>query len=63
MVVYKTLFFDLPLAGARWSLGLGGEKETAEAAWKGYDASVRLASTAIDNFYLSVVSTSWTLGM
>jgi len=51
MMVYKTLSLDLPLAGARWSLGLGGEKETTEVAWKGYDASVRLASTAIDNFY------------
>lgn len=48
---YKSFFFDLPLAGLKWSLGAGEEKETAEAAWKGYDASVRMASAAIDGLY------------
>lgn len=51
--LYKTLFFDLPLAGAKWGIGLDGEKETTETAWKAYDASVRLATTAIDNLYRS----------
>ncbi|HEV8717190.1 MAG TPA: hypothetical protein VGX03_30765 [Candidatus Binatia bacterium] len=51
--VYKTLFFDLPLAGAKWGIGLGAEKETTETAWKAYDASVRLATTAIDTLYRS----------
>src|SRR5215475_11330723 len=50
---YKTLFFDLPLAGAKWGVGIGAEKETTETAWKAYDASVRLATTAIDSFYRS----------
>ena len=51
--IYKTLFFDLPLAGAKWGMGSGGEKETAETAWKAYDASVRLATSAIDTLYRS----------
>ncbi len=48
---YKSLFFDLPLAGLKWSLGAGEEKEAVEAVWKGYDASVRMASSAIDGLY------------
>jgi hypothetical protein len=51
--IYKTLFFDLPLAGAKWGMGIGAEKETTETAWKAYDASVRLATTAVDNLYRS----------
>jgi hypothetical protein len=51
--IYKTLFFDLPLAGAKWGMGIGAEKETTETAWKAYDASVRLAASAIDNLYRS----------
>ncbi|HKA52988.1 MAG TPA: hypothetical protein VKJ47_04940 [Candidatus Binatia bacterium] len=51
--VYKTLFFDLPLAGAKWGMGLGAEKQTTETAWQAYDAGVRLATTAVDNLYRS----------
>jgi len=51
VTIYQTLFLDLPLAGARWGLGIGGEKETAEVAWKGYDAWVRFASVSLDEFY------------
>ena len=53
VTVYKTLFFDLPVAGAKWGIGLDTEKATTETAWKAYDASVRLATTAIDNLYRS----------
>jgi hypothetical protein len=48
---YTTLFIDLPLSGLRRSLGLAEEKETTEAAWKAYDASIRLATSAIDRLY------------
>ena len=51
VIFYKTLFFDLPLAGAKWGLGIGEEKEATETAWKTYDASVRLATTIIDTSY------------
>ena len=51
MTVYKATFFDLPLAGTQWAWGVGKEQEAAEAAWKGYDAWVRLASTSIDDLY------------
>ena len=49
--MYKTLLLDLPLAGAKWGLGRGGEKEVIEAVWKSYDAAVQVATTAIDNLY------------
>jgi hypothetical protein len=48
---YTTLFIDLPLSGLKRSLGLAEEKETTETAWKAYDASVRLATSAIDRLY------------
>jgi hypothetical protein len=51
VTVYKALFFDLPLARTRWGFGIGGEKEVAEVAWKGYDAAVQLSTAFIDNLY------------
>ena len=51
MRAYKAWFVDLPLAGTRWSMGLGTEKDTTEAAWSGYDATIRLATSAIDTLY------------
>jgi hypothetical protein len=51
LTVYQGLFFDLPTAGLRWGLGIGEEKDTAQAAWKAYDAGVRLATTAVDTLY------------
>jgi hypothetical protein len=51
--IYKSFLFDLPLASMKWSFGINAEKEASEAAWKGYDASVRLATTTIDALYRS----------
>jgi hypothetical protein len=48
---YKSFFFDLPIASVKWGLGIGGEKDAVTAAWKGYDASVRMATAAIDALY------------
>jgi len=48
---YKSFFFDLPVASLKWGLGAGEEKDATIAAWKGYDASVRLATAAIDALY------------
>lgn len=48
---YKSLFFDLPLASMKWGFGMGEEKDVATAAWKGYDASVRMATAAVDALY------------
>ena len=48
---YKSFFFDLPMASLKWRLGVGEEKDAATAAWKGYDASVRMATAAIDALY------------
>jgi len=48
---YSAFFIDLPLSGVKRSLGLGEEKEATETAWKAYDASIRLTTTAIDRLY------------
>jgi hypothetical protein len=48
---YKSFFFDLPMASLKWRLGMGEEKDATTAAWKGYDASVRTATAAIDALY------------
>ena len=53
MKVYKTLFFDLPVAGLRQSLGLTDDTETTTSAWSGYDALVRMTSRGIDGLYRS----------
>lgn len=52
---YTALYVDLPFAGLRIGLGMGGEKEATEAAWKSYDASVKLSSTTIDDLYQNPV--------
>jgi len=50
---YKSFFFDLPVASLKWTLGMGEEKDATVAVWKGYDAGVRMATTAIDSLYRS----------
>jgi hypothetical protein len=51
MTMYQATFFDLPMAGTKWAWGVGKEQEATEAAWKGYDAWVRLASASTDGLY------------
>src|SRR2546426_2606722 len=51
MTVWKATFFEVPLSEVRWAWGVGREQEVTEAAWKGYDAWVRLASASIDGMY------------
>lgn len=51
LTAYKTFTVDLPLAGTRWAFGLGQEKDVTTTAWKGYDASIRLATAAVDSLY------------
>lgn len=55
MKAYTALYIDLPFAGMRMGLGMGGEKEATEAAWKSYDATVKLTSTVIDGMYRNPV--------
>lgn len=49
--LWEAAFFELPLAGAKWGWGVGKEQEVAEAAWKGYDAWVRLANAQVNDLY------------
>lgn len=51
LTAYKTFTVDLPLAGTRWAFGIGQEKDLATTAWKGYDASIRVATAAVDSIY------------
>lgn len=51
LTAYKTFTVDLPLAGTRWAFGLGQEKDMTTTAWKGYDASIRVATAAVDSLY------------
>ena len=51
MTAYKAFCMDGPLAGMRRNLGLTAEKEAVAAGWAGYDATMRMASTTIDNIY------------
>ncbi|MCS6927518.1 MAG: hypothetical protein NZ578_16635 [Candidatus Binatia bacterium] len=51
VTIYRSFFLDLPLAGVQWALGMTEEKEIAHAAWNGYDAAVRLSTTAVDTLY------------
>jgi hypothetical protein len=45
---YRTLFMDLPLAEARWWMGVGSEHEILDAVWTEYDALTHLASAAFE---------------
>lgn len=40
----RMLWFDLPLAAYRLSLGLSSEEEVSAIAWKAYDAGIKLAT-------------------
>jgi hypothetical protein len=51
LTVYKTFTVDLPLAGTRWAFGVGQEKDVTTTAWKGYDASIRVATATVDSLY------------
>jgi len=51
LAAYTALYVELPFAGLRMGLGMSEEKEATEAAWKSYDATVKLTSTAIDDMY------------
>ena len=51
LTAYKTFTLDLPLAGTRWAFGIGQEKDVTTTAWKGYDASIRFATAAVDSLY------------
>lgn len=51
LTLYTTTLLDMPLAGTKLGLGMGQEREVMEAAWKGYDAWVRLMNASVDNLY------------
>ena len=55
LTAYTALCIDLPFAGMRMGLGMSDEKEATEAAWKTYDATVKLSSTVVDDMYRNPV--------
>lgn len=46
--IYRTLLLDLPLISAQHQKEPRRERETMEAAWKAYDAAMRLTAAATD---------------
>lgn len=55
LTLYTTTLLEVPFAGAKLGLGMGQEREVMEAAWKGYDAWVRLLSVSLDDLYRNPV--------
>lgn len=55
LTAYTALWVDLPFAGLRMGLGTGDGKEATEAAWKSYDATVKLVSAVTDDLYRNPV--------
>ena len=51
LTAYTAWCVDLPFAGLRMGLGMNEEKGATEVAWKGYDATVKLTATAVDDMY------------
>lgn len=51
----EALCLALPVASVRRDLGVRREKEATEAAWRAYDAGVRLLTTSIDSVYRNPV--------
>ena len=49
--LYQSFFVDLPLTNGLWNFG--SQQASTEAAWKGYDAAVRLTTKAVDDLYRS----------
>ncbi|MEW6301556.1 MAG: hypothetical protein AB1671_28120 [Thermodesulfobacteriota bacterium] len=54
--IQQALFVDVPLASARWGLGIGREQEITAAFWRGYDAWVRVATALVDEASRSAAS-------
>jgi hypothetical protein len=44
---------DLPLAVASWAIGKGPPDAIPAAAWRTYEASIRLANASVDRVYAS----------
>ncbi len=51
LALYKALFIELPMAGTKAGLGIAKDNEVEQAAWKAYDASVRLANYSINGMF------------
>jgi len=51
VAVYKAIFIELPTVAAKKGLGVAKENELEAAAWKGYDAWVRLVNDATGRLY------------
>jgi hypothetical protein len=51
LTLYKALFIELPVAGSKATLGVAKDYEVEEAAWKAYEAWVRLVNNATDALY------------
>jgi len=51
VTLYKSLLIELPVAGAKVSLGVAKDNELEGIAWKAYEAWVRLVNRSTDTLY------------
>jgi len=51
MTMWTATFLEVPTVTTQWSWGMGQQRDVEAAMWKGYDAWVRVAKTAIDRVY------------
>ena len=51
LILYKALLIELPVTGSKAVLGVAKDNEVEEAAWKAYEAWVRLANRSTDALY------------
>ena len=47
----RTALLDLPLVAVKRGFGKAEKRAVTDTAWKGYDASIRLASASIERLY------------
>ncbi|HTY54893.1 MAG TPA: hypothetical protein VMB26_06835 [Candidatus Binataceae bacterium] len=51
LTLYKTLLIELPVAGAKSTLGVAKDNELEQSAWKAYDAWIRILSQSASSLY------------
>jgi len=51
LTLYKTLFIELPISGAKSTLGIAKDNELENHAWNAYDSWIRLMSSSTSALY------------
>lgn len=51
MTMWTATFLEVPAVTTQWSVGMSQQHQVEAALWKGYDAWVRVAKTAVNEVY------------